>query len=253
MYWSIILNPSAIVKPNSEKTYKNREVYCIYNESEAIDFVPQFFDGEFWQEKDAIVGTAQGRGTTWFIQYNNKDWVLRHYYRGGMIGKFNKDSYIYTGMSNTRAAAEFELLKKMYALNLPVPKPIAYRVIKKGLFYKADLLTERVCNAQDLVSLLEKQSVDDALWKSIGQVIKQFHQHNVYHHDLNIHNILIDDKKNVWIIDFDRGEIRDNAQGWKQENISRLLRSFNKEKTKLPSLNWQKADWDILLAGYQEK
>ncbi len=214
------------------------------------NFSPKFLDGEYWQAQNAVIGTAQGRGVTWFIRYENKDWVLRHYYRGGVIGKFNKDHYIYTGIDKTRAAREFELLNHMRTLALPVPKPIAYRVIKKGMFYQADLLTERVCNAQDLISLLTKQPVSLVLWEKIACTIKKFHQHNIYHHDLNIHNILIDEKENVWIIDFDRGELRLNTDDWKKENMDRLLRSFHKEKNKLASLHWQSSDWDTLIAAY---
>ncbi len=251
MYWPIILNPTPNVKPCIKKVFENNNVFCIHDENEVENFTHEFLDGEFWQAQNAVVGTAQGRGTTWFIRYQNKDWVLRHYYRGGMIGKFNKDSYIYQGIDKTRAAQEFELLNHMRSLMLPVPKPIAYRVIKNGLFYKADILTERICNAQDLVSLLAKQSVDEALWHKIGRVIKQFHQHNIYHHDLNIHNILIDEESRVWIIDFDRGEIRADSTDWKMNNLSRLLRSFNKEKAKLESLHWENSYWELLMNGYK--
>lgn len=245
------MNLNAIVKPCSKKSYENSNIFCVYDENEVTDFSHEFLDSEFWQAQQSIVGTAQGRGTTWFIKHENKNWVLRHYYRGGMIGKFNKDAYIFTGLANTRAAIEFELLNHIRTLNLPAPKAIAYRVIKQGLFYKADILTERVCNAQDLVALLAKKPISDTLWKKIGHVIKQFHQHNIYHHDLNIHNILIDSDENVWIIDFDRGEIRADSNGWKKENMSRLLRSFNKEKGKLSSLHWKESDWEVLLEGYK--
>lgn len=247
------MNPSAIVKPCSKKIVKNNEVFCVYDENEVNNFTTQFLDGEFWQAQNAIVGTAQGRGVTWFIHYQNKDWVLRHYYRGGMIGKFNKDAYIYSGIEKTRAAREFELLNHMRVLLLPVPKPIAYRVIKKGLYYKADILTERICNAQDLVTLLAEHSVSDSLWKNIGKTIKRFHQHNIYHHDLNIHNILIDNNENVWIIDFDQGEVRSTSNSWKQENMSRLLRSFNKEKNKLTNLRWEESDWALLYDEYSSE
>ena len=244
------MNLNAFVKPCSKKKVINNNIFCVYDENEVDNFSPKFLDGEYWQAQNAVIGTAQGRGVTWFIRYENKDWVLRHYYRGGVIGKFNKDHYIYTGIDKTRAAREFELLNHMRILALPVPKPIAYRVIKKGMFYQADLLTERVCNAQDLISLLTKQPVSLVLWEKIACTIKKFHQHNIYHHDLNIHNILIDEKENVWIIDFDRGELRLNTDDWKKENMDRLLRSFHKEKNKLASLHWQSSDWDTLIAAY---
>jgi len=245
------LNPSTFVKPCSKKVYENNNVFCVYDQNKVKNFSESFFDSSYWLSNNNIVGTAQGRGTTWFIEVNSNNWVLKHYYRGGLIGKFNKDSYLFSNNANTRAAKEFELLNQLQYFNLPAPKPIAYRIIKNGLFYKADILTERVCNAQDLISLLMKQSVSSALWHSIGKTIKNFHDHHVYHHDLNIHNILIDRQGKVWLIDFDQGEIRSNTGNWKQENMSRLLRSFNKEKTKCTAMHWQTRDWELLLRGYE--
>lgn len=247
------MNPSTIVKPCSKKVFENNNIFCVYDESEVKNFSEAFLDSCYWQKNNHIVGTAQGRGTTWFIEIDNKNWVLKHYYRGGLIGKFNKDSYLFSKNANTRAAKEFELLNQLCALNLPAPKPIAYRIINNGLFYKADILTERVCNAKDLISLLVKKSVSSSLWQRIGKTIKSFHDHNVYHHDLNIHNILIDDQEKVWIIDFDQGEIRSSSGSWKQENMSRLLRSFNKEKTKCNAINWQESEWALLLEGYKSE
>jgi len=244
------LNPSTIVKPSSKKVYENNNLFCLYDDNEIENFSQDLLDSDYWQSNNQVVGTAQGRGTTWFIEVDNKQWVLKHYYRGGLIGKFNKDSYLFSNYGNTRATKEFELLNQLRDLNLPAPKPIACRVIKSGLFYKADILTERVCNAQDLISLLIKQSVNANLWHNIGKTIKAFHDHNVYHHDLNIHNILIDDQNKVWLIDFDQGEVRADSTNWKEENMSRLLRSFNKEKNKLEALHWQANEWDLLLTGY---
>ncbi|WP_426359039.1 3-deoxy-D-manno-octulosonic acid kinase [Pseudocolwellia sp. HL-MZ19] len=244
------MNPSTIVKPCSKKVFENNTIFCLFDDNEIENFSQDLLDSHYWQSNNQVVGTAQGRGTTWFIEVDNKQWVLKHYYRGGLIGKFNKDSYLFSSNDNTRATKEFELLNQLRALDLPAPKPIACRVIKSGLFYKADILTERVCNAQDLISLLIKQSVNADLWHNIGKTIKAFHDHDVYHHDLNIHNILIDDQNKVWLIDFDQGEIKTGSSNWKEENMSRLLRSFNKEKNKLEALHWQANEWDLLLTGY---
>ncbi|MCI2282554.1 3-deoxy-D-manno-octulosonic acid kinase [Colwellia sp. MSW7] len=108
---------------------------------------------------------------------------------------------------------------------------MAYRVTRQGLFYQADLLSSRIENAQDLVAILSKQTISSTLWKKIGRTIKRFHDHNIYHHDLNAHNILIDADENVFLIDFDRGEIRTSNQSqWQKSNMARLQRSFLKEK-----------------------
>mgnify|MGYP000600766025 CR=1 FL=1 len=230
--------------------------YCFFDRNEIKQFSSEMLDSSYWQEQNAITGSAQGRGTTWFVQYcesnNNqeKHWVLRHYYRGGLIGKLINDSYFFTSQKNTRAAKEFTLLALMQELTLPAPKPIAYRVTRHGLFYRADLLSSRVENAQDLVAILTKQWITDDLWFAIGETIKRFHQQGIYHHDLNAHNILIDNNNKPWLIDFDQGELRTIQQGWQQSNIQRLLRSFRKEKDKLSNFNWSESNWQTLLGGY---
>jgi len=236
-------------------------VYCVYDHNEISDFIPEMLSNIYWQNKHAIVRTAQGRGTTWFIQYQenslkqtSKQWVLRHYYRGGLIGKFNKDSYIYTSQLSTRPAREYALLKYMQKLKLPAPKPVAYRVIRKGFIYQADLLSSSIENAKDLVALLICEPLSDHLWLKIGSTIKAFHHHGIYHHDLNAHNILINDKGEVYIIDFDRGELRSNEvadqKGWQKDNLSRLQRSFLKELKQLTQFYWNDSNWQSLLEGY---
>jgi 3-deoxy-D-manno-octulosonic acid kinase len=179
-----------------------------------------------------------------------QQWVLRHYFRGGLIGKIINDKYFFTGQNSTRAAQEYHLLNTLQGLALPAPKPIAFRVIKQGLFYQADLLSSRIEHAQDLVAVLSKALLAEQVWREVGKVIRRFHDAGIYHHDLNSHNILLDEENNVWLIDFDRGEQRAVAQSWQQANMARLLRSFEKEKVKLPNFNWQKSDWQLLLAGY---
>ncbi len=245
------MNLSAIVKPCQLNTYQQGAIYCQYDKNKLCDFSPQVFNSDYWQDKNAIVGSAQGRGTTWFIEHNNQEWVLRHYYRGGLIGKLINDSYFYQGIAKTRAAQEFSLLAKMQQLNLPVPAPVAYQVVRSGLFYHADLLSQRIEKAQDLVAILTSKPLDPKLWQAIGKTIQQFHQQGIYHHDLNAHNVLIDDHEKVWLIDFDRGEQRKINKSWQQANMQRLLRSFHKEKARLPSFYWQAQQWQQLLHGYQ--
>ena len=238
-------------------TFDDGTDYCLFDKNEIKSFTPNMLSAQFWQAKNAVTGSAQGRGTTWFVQYNNetsnqvKHWVLRHYYRGGLIGRLIHDSYLFTSQKNTRAAKEFALLAYMQALDLPSPKPIAYRVKRHGLLYQADLLSSRIENAQDLVAILSKQAISNNLWKKIGIIIKQFHNHNIYHHDLNAHNILIDKHENVFLIDFDRGEIRTSNQSrWQQSNMARLQRSFLKEAQQLPSFHWSLENWQLLLEAY---
>lgn len=232
-------------------------LYSHYNHAEVSNFTPAMLTPDYWQAMNAVTGSAQGRGTTWFVAFEDAlgkqhDWVLRHYYRGGLIGKIITDSYWFTGLENTRAAREFSLLLAMQKLNLPAPKPIAYRVVRQHLTYQADLLSSRIQNAQDLVAILSQEAISECRWQDIGKTIKKFHDHHIYHHDLNAHNILIDDTAQVFLIDFDRGEIRNppSKQRWKEDNIARLHRSFLKELNQLENFHFTQDNWQQLMAGY---
>lgn len=249
------MNQPAIVKPCLEKTLQHEGATYRFNLSEVASFSPQMLDSKYWQSEQLIVGSAQGRGTTWFINpqqasINNEQWVLRHYYRGGLIGKIINDQYLYTGLANTRAAREFALLQTLQDLGLPAPKPIAFKVITSGIFYRADLLSSRIENANDLVAILSKNKIDNTNWHRIGKVIASFHQQGIYHHDLNAHNILLDDQQKIWLIDFDQGEKREIKQQWQESNLARLHRSFRKEQLKIANFQWDEENWLALLEGY---
>ena len=57
--------------------------------------VPKMFTGQYWKTQNAITGQTTGRGTTYFFQHNKNEYVLRHYRRGGLIGKVLSDQYMY--------------------------------------------------------------------------------------------------------------------------------------------------------------
>jgi 3-deoxy-D-manno-octulosonic acid kinase len=202
------------------------------------------FDAEYWQQKNKIIGSATGRGTTWFVELDTIQAALRHYRRGGLFGKLVEDSYLYFGDEKTRSYQEFELLKVLQRSGVNVPKPIAARVVKGGVTYKADLLSEKIPNAQDLVAILREKPLPKEMYQKIGAEIRKMHEAQVNHTDLNIHNILIDDQDRVWIIDFDKC-YQQPGDNWKQGNWDRLKRSFEKEVEKR-NIKWRSESFSYL-------
>ncbi|GGQ05406.1 3-deoxy-D-manno-octulosonic acid kinase [Shewanella litoralis] len=220
-------------------------------EPSAATLTAQDFSVDVWQAKAAVVGQSKGRYTTWFVKTDSaQTWVLRHYWRGGLIGKFNRDSYLYTGLKQTRAMAELAILETLYQEGFAVPRPIAAHVARSGLCYNADIIIEHVAGAKDLVAYLSQQSMDEQQWHALGQTIAKFHLRGVYHADLNAKNVLLAHEQ-FYLIDFDRGELRQPNASWQQANLDRLLRSFNKEQGKLPSLAFSQQCWQQLLDGYR--
>ena len=210
-----------------------------------------WFDIDHWKLQNAVTGQSTGRNITWFIGHKDGEWVLRHYYRGGMVAKLVKDKYFFTKIENTRCYQELLLLEQMYLQGLPVPKPIAARVQKNGLFYRADLLIEKILNASDLVYQLKREALSEARWHMIGALVAKFHQAGIYHADLNAHNILMDKDDKFWLIDFDRCENRIASSDWQQANLARLKRSFYKEQGLHDTFYFDATQWHWLLQGYK--
>ncbi len=213
-------------------------------------FQAEQFEPDWWHTQHAVIGQSTGRGTTWFVRLGEKELVLRHYYRGGLVGKLLGDRYLFNGIRNSRAVVECELLTNMQRQGLPVPTPWAVRIQRSGIFYRMDILLERIPHALDLVHHLQQQPLSMTQWQMVGQTIRRFHQAGIDHADLNAHNILMDQAQQAWLIDFDKGRQR-SAGKWQQHNLDRLLRSLRKEATLHTLFHWQPADWQALLTGYQ--
>ncbi len=206
------------------------------------------FETEYWLQQNKIIGSAIGRGTTWFVDLGTIHGALRHYRRGGLLGKFVQDHYWFCGWERTRSAQELNLLRTLIDSGVNVPRPIAARSVKKGLTYQADLLSEKIQSARDLVSILQEKPLPKILYQKIGQEIAKMHNAHVNHTDLNIHNILIDEQQNIWIIDFDKCFLSPETQ-FSNKNLDRLLRSFKKEKGKR-KIAWHSTDFEFLLEVY---
>ncbi|MFA0525425.1 3-deoxy-D-manno-octulosonic acid kinase [Vibrio sp. 10N.222.52.C3] len=206
----------------------------------------QLFDVAYWQDQKKVLGSASGRGTTWFVQLDTMQAALRHYRRGGLFGKLVKEDYWFSGWEQTRSAQELNLLLTLIESGVSVPRPIAARAVKNGLTYQADLLSERIPNARDLVSILREKPLSQNMYQKIGQEIAKMHNANVNHTDLNIHNILIDEQEKVWIIDFDKCYQQEHGE-WKMQNLERLRRSFEKELNNR-KIHWHPADFETLVS-----
>ncbi len=216
-----------------------------------------YFDPQFLKQKKLITGESKGRNTTWFFllpelaespSTRTQDYVLRHYYRGGMAAKVSKDRFFYLGLSSSRSFAEFTLLQKMRDLELPVPTPVAARIVKEGLFYSADIIMEKI-PALDLVAILKQQALAKPIWQRVGKTIAQFHSNGIDHKDLNAHNIMLKDKE-VFLIDFDRCQQRSPNSTWQKSNLARLKRSFEKEKDLHQGFHFEQQNWFDLLDTY---
>lgn len=183
-----------------------------------------WFDPEHWGGDAQPVGSG-GRGGAWFVDGPFGHAVLRHYLRGGLAARFSRDLYLWRGSNRTRSFMEFRLLRDLRGDGLPVPAPVAACYLRRGLFYRAAILVERLCGVR---SLAELAAAGQAPWREAGELIARCHRGGLDHVDLNAHNILFDEGGRGWIIDLDRCRRRLPETGWRARNLARLERSLLK-------------------------
>ena len=233
-----------------EVVRKTAKGALIYDADRLPDIGDALFHAGRWQRASPVTGRlkAAGRGNTMIVAGDEGEFVLRHFMRGGLIGRLVSDSYLWLGEDATRSFGEWRLLKRLVAENLPVPQPAAARYVRSGPIYRADLLTVRIPGVTALSERIA--GAPYASWRDIGATIARFHEAGVCHADLNAYNIQIDEDGGIWLIDFDRGRLRDPGS-WQQSNLGRLHRSLEKIKGLDPALHFQASDWEQLVAGYR--
>ena len=229
-------------------TYKKNSRIIVYD----ADLIQQpgahLFVAETWERSGSVVGQAPGRSTALFLETDFGPAVLRHYLRGGWAAHLSRDRYVYTGLERSRPIAEFHMLDKLYKLGLPVPRPLAAQCAREGLFYSGDLMTRRLLDVVPLADLPDTQHNDPAMWIATGACIRQFHDRGLVHADLNARNILVGSESTVYLIDFDRAQIRQGARNLFEANLRRLQRSLRK----FLAPGQLEQGWQYLRRGYKE-
>ena len=207
------------------------------------------FEPEELMRRKLVRRQVQGRGVTYFFDFNGVACVLRHYWRGGFMRRMSRDGYLWLGLKMSRAYGEWTILEKLREFGLPAPRPVALRIRRDGWLGRSDIVTTEIKNAQSLGQLLREKRLEAGEWEKIGRQIRVFNDNGVFHQDLNAHNILLDDEK-VYLIDFDRARIC-GGSWWKPLVLRRLQRSLEKLNRKHAVFNYSSDNWTALLIGYE--
>ncbi len=242
----MILTPS-----NSAVIMQTGHGAIIYDEDLFAEMSEDHLTPGRWPDSSPVAGglRSTGRGNTTIVRGEEGEFVLRHFIRGGLVGQFVSDKYIWLGEDATRAFIEWRLLSKLVAMELPVPRPAAARYYRRGLTYQADLLTVLIPDVIPRSDRIASLPCDEEFWHRLGSEIARFHKAGVYHADLNAYNIQIDKDDMVWLVDFDRGKLRQPGT-WQQKNLARLHRSLQKIQRIDPKLYHSDSSWARFLDGY---
>ena len=166
------------------------------------------------------------------------------------MARISRDLFLAQAVAQSRAMAEFTLLRMLRQRGLPVPRACAALHRSAGLFYRAEIIIELLPDATDIAALLHGvRPLNSSEWQRLGQAVRDLHDAQVFHADLNCHNLMLDAQGAAWIVDFDKCAFR-AGEAWKAANLERLLRSLRKERRLEPSLHWDEAQWPQFLAGY---
>jgi len=185
------------------------------------------FEPEALRARGALSEERGGRGSVLFFDGAGVHWVLRRYLRGGMAARVVRDRYLWLGEESTRSFRELRLLGELRRRRLPVPAPVAARYRRDLVSYRAELITERLQGVLPLSAMLAAGRMDDARWSAVGRCLRIFHDAGVQHADLNAHNIMLGERGETWVLDFDRGRLREPGS-WREGVLDRLACSLAK-------------------------
>ena len=235
----------------TETVEKTATGAILYDKSIINQISDERFTANGWLHSEVLTGKlgSGGRGNTLFVGNVPRQFVLRHFLRGGLIAKFNRDHYFWTSEENTRSFAEWRILAKMAEHDLRVPRPAAARYSRTGTFYTADIITVRIPGVRPLSEVLSEAPQDVDFWAALGKAIHHFHSVGVYHADMNAYNLQIDEDGELWMLDFDRGRLMQPGP-WQQQTLDRLHRSLQKIRQLNPKIYFRRPQWDALLEAY---
>jgi 3-deoxy-D-manno-octulosonic acid kinase len=188
---------------------------------------PRWFDRDHWVSSGAVALETSGRGAVLIIDRGSDSWVLRHYRRGGLVARFVEDHYLWLGRDRTRAFREWRLLASLQRHGLPVPKPVAAAVHREGPLYTADIITVYLPGTRKLSAYIATGEAPETCWPAAGRVVAALHNRGVDHPDLTAHNLLLDERGRVFVVDFDNAAVRPPGR-WQDAGLERLQRSLRK-------------------------
>lgn len=213
------------------------------------EFDPLWFDQARWRAEGKPIETTMQRGSVLVLERGSEAWVHRHYQRGGFAARLVYDHYLWLGLERSRPFREWRLLNYMHRRGLPTPRPVAARVLRRGLAYQADIVTVYLPATTSVSSRLREGDVDDSHWTDIGAMVRRIHDQGIDHPDLTAHNILLDPRGKVFVVDFDNARFRSSGS-WRQAALARLQRSLRKVALETGT-EFDQRGWGLLLDGYR--
>jgi len=169
-----------------------------------------------------------GRGTVHRFPCGQRWGIVRKYLRGGMIQYFIRESYLL----HNRPLRELRLHDHVWRQGLPVPEPLGACWQWWGPFVRGAFATVEIAapNLLDYVQTQPEQGIE--VMRRCGQLFRKMHDLGLWHADLQVRNVLIDDTE-MFLIDLDNARLVPGmSHVQRARNLFRFRRSL--EKNRLP-------------------
>lgn len=168
---------------------------------------------------------ASGRGTVYRFPLEQGTGVVRRCRRGGLAGHLLKDRYLI----HNRPLQEWRVHRYLFERGLSVPEPLGVVWMRSGVWYSGSIATREVRGAE-LPALAERPlETQRPLLERTGALIRRMHELGVYHADLQVGNVLVDeDSAKIYLIDFDKARMGRVSSLGRMRNLLRFRRSCMK-------------------------
>ena len=172
------------------------------------------------------------------IEGSQERMIIKHYEHGGFFRKITRDIFF----GNSRPFRELAILEAASQKGIPVPEVLAARVDRIfGPLYKGEIAYKEIPDSSNLLEYLknlnekpmkEKIARKKEIIDSLAEIIKKMHSSGIYHADLNVKNVLIQnigEEIRVYLVDFDCSKIREKLTlRQRLKNLARFNRSCEK-------------------------
>ncbi len=185
-----------------------------------------------WAAAQPGAEAMQGRTTSWATRLPaaGVDVVVRHSAHGGLLAPLTGDRF-----RRPRAPDELRLAWTLRQVGVPTPRVLAYALHPAfgRVLWRADVMTQRVPGARDLVDVLRAGPTPpelEAILHAVETLLTAMRTSLAHHPDLNVKNILLaptdDGEPQAWVLDVDTVRFAQRDAGTR--NRARLVRSARK-------------------------
>lgn len=183
-------------------------------------------------------------------------WAVRRFARGGrLLPTVLGDRYLRLGP--LRPVHETQVSEEARRRGIPTPRIIASAAYFSGLYYRADLVTEYIAEATDLVEALFDTTRKgaggagerlDAL-RASAALIRRMAEAGLRHGDLHAGNILLQwegSAPSAFILDLDRARIMPEGRRAPSHSMVRRLRRSLRKWEGHTGLRLSEREWQVL-------